>query len=171
MTSYISKFPSEMETFHCTWRTSFNIYFSVSLSGKLFCQSEKISFTINFRRYEVESCYGAVLRWRRNRMERPLSPPQIHQKNIWMLSKFHKTTSECWQRTSGTQKVSHCLWKEVGQNIKDKNRDIRVRDGDLSQGGSHEGEVSKHQETSHRRVCGEFWSLRGQHNQEGKINK
>ena len=106
MTSYISKFPSEMETFHCTWRTSFNIYFSVSLSGKLFCQSEKISFTINFRRYEVESCYGAVLRWRRNRMERPLSPPQIHQKNIWMLSKFHKTTSECWQRTSGTQKSS-----------------------------------------------------------------
>ena len=49
---------------------------------------------------------GAVLRWWRNRMERPLSPPQIHQKNIWTLSKFHKTTSECWQRTSGTQKGS-----------------------------------------------------------------
>ena len=25
---------------------------------------------------------GAVLRWCRNRMGRPLSPPQIHQKNI-----------------------------------------------------------------------------------------
>ena len=25
---------------------------------------------------------GAVLRWRRNRMGRPLSPPQNHQKNI-----------------------------------------------------------------------------------------
>ena len=37
-------------------------------------------------------------------MGRPLSPPQIHQKNIWTLSKFHKITSECWQRTSGTQK-------------------------------------------------------------------
>ena len=49
---------------------------------------------------------GAVLRWQRNRMGRPLSPPQIHQKNIWTLSKFHKTTSECWQRTSGTQKSS-----------------------------------------------------------------
>ena len=47
---------------------------------------------------------GAVLGWRRNRMGRPLSPPQIHQKNIWTLSKFHKTTSECQQRTSGTQK-------------------------------------------------------------------
>ena len=49
---------------------------------------------------------GAVLRWQRNRTGRPLSPPQIHQKNIWTLSKFHKTTSGCLQRTSGTQKSS-----------------------------------------------------------------
>ena len=41
-----------------------------------------------------------VLRWRRNRMGRPLSPPQIHQKNISTLSKFQKTTSECQQRIS-----------------------------------------------------------------------
>ena len=47
-----------------------------------------------------------VLRWQRNRMGRPLSPPQIYQKNIWTPSKFHRTTSECWQRTSGTQKGS-----------------------------------------------------------------
>ena len=45
-------------------------------------------------------------RWWRNRLERPLSPLQIHQKNIWTLSKFHKTTSECRKRTSGTQKSS-----------------------------------------------------------------
>ena len=44
--------------------------------------------------------WEAVLRWQRNRMGRPLSPPHIHQKNIWTLRKFHKTTSECWQRTS-----------------------------------------------------------------------
>ena len=49
---------------------------------------------------------GGVLRWQRNRMGRPLSPPQIHRKIIWMLSKYHKTTSECWQRTPGTQKGS-----------------------------------------------------------------
>ena len=37
---------------------------------------------------------------------------------------------------------------EVAQNIKDKKRDKRVRDGDPSQKGSREGgEVSKHQET------------------------
>ena len=55
---------------------------------------------------ENQGCGGVVLRWQRNRMGRPLSPSQIHQKNISMLSKFHKTTSECRQRTSGTQKSS-----------------------------------------------------------------
>ena len=39
-------------------------------------------------------------------MGRPLSPPEIHWKIIWTLSKFHKTTSERWQRTPGTQKDS-----------------------------------------------------------------
>ena len=40
-----------------------------------------------------------------------------------MLRKFHKTTYECWQRTSAPRKAAHCLQKEVGQNIKDKKRD------------------------------------------------
>ena len=54
---------------------------------------------------------GTVLRWQRNRTGRPLSPPQIHRNNIWTLSRFQKTTSECWQRTSGTQKGSPLSWK------------------------------------------------------------
>ena len=33
---------------------------------------------------------GAAPRWWRNRMGRPLSPQQIHQKIIWMLSNFYK---------------------------------------------------------------------------------
>ena len=41
-------------------------------------------------------------RWWRNRTRRPLSPPQIHQTIIWMLSNFHKTTSKHWQGTSDT---------------------------------------------------------------------
>ena len=57
---------------------------------------------------------GAVLKWQGNRTGRPLSPPQIHQKNISTLSKFHKTTSECWQRTSGTQK-SRSLSSKTGR--------------------------------------------------------
>ena len=43
--------------------------------------------------------------------------------------------------------TENALRKEVGQNIKDKKRDKRVRDGDPSQGGSHEGDISKHQKT------------------------
>ena len=39
---------------------------------------------------------------------------------------------------------AHSLLNEVGQNIKDKKRDKRVRDRDPSWGGNHEeGEVSK----------------------------
>ena len=34
------------------------------------------------------------------------------------------------------RKAAHCLQKEVGQNIKDKKRDKRVRDRDLFQEGS-----------------------------------
>ena len=45
-----------------------------------------------------------------------------------------------------SSKAAHSL-QEVGQNKKDKKRDKRVRDGDLSRGGSCEREVSKHQET------------------------
>ena len=43
---------------------------------------------------------------------------------------------------------AHSLQKEVGENIKDKKRDRRVRDRDPSQVGNRErGEVSKDQET------------------------
>ena len=40
------------------------------------------------------------------------------------------------------RKAAHCLQKEVGQNIKDKKRDKRGRDGDLSQEGSIKKERS-----------------------------
>ena len=78
----------------------------------------------------------AVLRCRRNRTGRPLSPQQIHQKNIWTLSKFHKTTSECWQRTSGTQKSSPLSSKgdrkkkkKIKRETKDVGMEIRPRKG------------------------------------------
>ena len=53
---------------------------------------------------DISKTYIQVLRWRRNRKWRPLSPSQIPQKNISTLSKLHKTTSVGWQRTSGNQK-------------------------------------------------------------------
>ena len=87
-------------------------------------------------------------RWQKNRMGRPLSPRQIHQKNIPTLSKFYKTTSECWQRTSGTQKSRSLSSKTGRKNIKDEERDKGGREGALSREGSlKKREVSKHQET------------------------
>ena len=85
-------------------------------------------------------------RWQRNRTGRPVSPSQIHQKNISMLSKFHKTTSECWQRTSGTQKSGSLSSKQVGKNIKDEKRDKGGRESRPGKGILRR-EVSKHQET------------------------
>ena len=69
-------------------------------------------------------------------MGRPLSPLQIHQKNISTLSKFHKTTSECWQRTSGTQKSRSLSSKTGRKNIKDEKGDKGGREGAPSQEGN-----------------------------------
>ena len=65
-----------------------------------------------------------------------------------MLSKFHKPLLNTGGGHQAPRKASHCLPKELRQNIKDKKRDKRVRDRDPSWGGSRErGDVSKHQET------------------------
>ena len=66
---------------------------------------------------------GERERWWRNRTGRPLSPSQIPQKNISMLSKLHKTTSECWQRTSGTQKSRSLSSKTGRKEYKRQKRD------------------------------------------------
>ena len=81
-------------------------------------------------------------------MGRPLSPRQIHQKNIYTLSKIHKTTFECWQRTSGTQKSSPLSSKGGWKKYKRPKRDKRGRDRAPSLEGSLKNrEVSKRQET------------------------
>ena len=117
----------------------------------------------------------AVLRWQRNRTGRPLSPSQIHQKNISMLSKLHKTTSEYWQRTSGTQKSRSLSSKTGRKNIKDKKetkevgrelhpeKELRSRKGVLKR--DKFPNTRKH---SYCQVCGEPWKHRGQHNREEK---
>ena len=78
----------------------------------------------------------------------PLSPTQIHQKVILVLSNFHKTTLNAGRGHEASRKAAHSLQKEVGQNIRDKKRDKSVRYEDPFQGGSPAGgEVSKRQET------------------------
>ena len=93
-------------------------------------------------------------RWQRNRTGRPLSPSQIPQKNISTLSKLHKTTSECWHRTSGNQK-SRPLSSKTGRKKYKRWKRRQRRWGGSSVPGREarpgEGilrrEVSKHQET------------------------
>ena len=88
------------------WRTLLRVLCTARRSN------QSILKEINPEHSLEEMMLGAVLRWWKNRMGRPLSPPQIHQKIIWMLSKYHKTTSEHWQRTSGTQKDNPFSSKE-----------------------------------------------------------
>ena len=68
-----------------------------------------------------------------------------------------------------TQKDSPLSSKGGRKNIKDKKRDKRGRDGDLSGEESLEKERSfQTSGNTHQWVCGEPWDLRGQHNQEEK---
>ena len=90
--------------------------------------------------FSVIPFYLFIPRWR-NRMGRLLSPPQIHQKIIWMLSNFHKTTSEHLQSTPGNQKGSPFSSKG-GRTKYKRQKERQKRVGNLSWGGSCEGEVS-----------------------------
>ena len=92
-------------------------------------------------------------RWQRNRTGRPLSPSQIPQKNISTLSKLHKTTSECWQRTSGNQKSRPLSSKTCRKKYKRRKERQRRWGGSSVPGrearpgkGILRREVSKHQE-------------------------
>ena len=96
---------------------------------------------------------GMVLRWQRNRTGRLLSPSKIPQKNISTLSKLHKTTSEFWQRTSGTQKTRSLSSKTGRKKYKRQKRRQRRWGGSSVPGREARPgkgilrEVSKHQET------------------------
>ena len=71
----------------------------------------------------------------------------IGQGDHFLSYKFIERTIERWTKftkqlliaSSGHQvprEVAHCLWREVGRNIKDKKGDKRARDGDPSREGS-----------------------------------
>ena len=77
----------------------------------------------------------------------------IEQGDHFLPHKFIERTFECWANSTkqlpnagrghqALKKAAYCLWKEVGQNIKDKKRDKRGRDGDLPQEGSLKKERS-----------------------------
>ena len=118
------------------------------------------------------------VRWRRNRTGRPLSPSQIPQKNISTPSKLHKTTSECWQRTSGTQK-SRSLSSKTGRKKYKRWKKRQRRWGGSScpakearpGKGILRREVSKHQETLSLPSLWRALEAQRATKKEGKINK
>ena len=76
-----------------------------------------------------------VLRWWKNRTGRPLSPSQIHQKNVSTLSNFAKQLLNAGRGHQAPRKADHCLQKQVGKNIKDEKRDKGGREGPPSREG------------------------------------
>lgn len=86
-----------------------------------------------------------------------------------MLNKFHKTTSECWRRTPAAQKGIPFSSKGGRTKYKRK-RETKELDTETRPG---EGVVKEEKFLNTRKpfhwwVCGEFWNLRGQNNQEEK---
>ena len=107
-------------------------HFALELFPLCHSSTQSVIFVCYFKNTRV----WEELRWQRNRTGRPLSPPQIHWKNIWTLSKLTKQLLVTSRGHQAPRKAVHCLQKEVGQNIKDKKRDKRARDGDPFQEGS-----------------------------------
>ena len=87
-----------------------------------------------------------------------------------MLRNFHKTTSEHWKRTPDTQKGSPVSskggrTKKKKTETKDLGMETHPRDGVMK-----EEEFPHNRKLSNRRVCGELWNLREQHNWEKERN-
>ena len=122
---------SNESVLHIRWSKYWSFSFSISPSNEY---SGLISFRIDWldllavqgtlksllqhHSSKASILESAVLRWRRNRTGRPLSPPRINQKVIWTLRKFHKTTSERWWRTLCTQNGSPLSSKRGRTNYK-----------------------------------------------------
>ena len=70
------------------------------------------------------------------------------------------------------RKAAHCLRKEIGQNIKDKKRDKRAKDGDPSREGSlNRGIFQTPGNPRTGGSGGSFWISEGNLTGRGRINK
>ena len=125
------------------------------LSGTL--GSESLPFCAVILRMRLER---EEPRWRRTRTGRPLSLLQIHQRITECRANFTKQLLIASWGRQAPRKATQCLRKEVGQNIKDKKRDKRAKDGDPPGKGVLIEEVSKHQETLALAGLGEVFESR-----------
>ena len=78
---------------------------------------------------------GRPSRWRRSKMWRSPSSPQIHQNYIHMWKNSYRTPTEHWQKTSDFPKAgnSPCTWvgqKKKGKTeTKEKGQDLHLWEG------------------------------------------
>ena len=100
----------------------------------------------------LEICFPSILRsgvwgWSQDGRGIGLGDHFLPHKFIKRSFEYWTTSTKQYLYAGGghqaPRKAAHSLWKEVGQNINNKKRDKRVRDGDPSWEGSHEGEISK----------------------------
>ena len=96
-------------------------------------------------KYTKNPMAGGASRWRKSKMWRSPSSPQIHQKHIYMWNSSYRTPTERWQKTSDLPKSKKLLTYLGRAKEKRKNRDKRIGMGPAPVGGSCEGgKVSTH---------------------------
>ena len=89
---------------------------------------------------------------------------EVGQEDNFLPHKVIKRSFECWATSTkqllnadgghqAPRKTAQSLRKEVGKNIKDKNRNKRFRDADLSRGRSREGEEVSTQQKTLSQTC------------------
>ena len=113
-----------------------------------------------------------VPRWWRNRMGKPLFSHRFIKRSLEFWATSTKQLLNAGGGHRAPEKAAHSLWKEVGQNIKDKMREKRVMTVTHSRKVVvKEEKFPNSRKFSYRWVCGEFWNLRGQRNWEKNKNK
>ena len=138
-TRYIIKYTVAIIILNCFFvKSKINKLFFTILSPVLFCSFCIIAFLM----YVIFLLLRMPLESQRSQ-----DGGGIGRGGHFLSYKFIKRTIERWTKfpkqlliaSSGHQaprKAAHCLRREVGQNIKDKKRDKRARDGDPSWEGS-----------------------------------
>ena len=117
--------------------------------GIVTCQAEILPFSLLllFQRENTtkQKYFEGGARWRKSKMRRSPSFPQIHQKYIYTWNCSYRTPTECWQKTSDLPKGKKIPTYLGRAKEKRNNRDKRIGTGPAPAGGSREGgKVSTH---------------------------
>ena len=169
-----------------------NIYFCILTMPKPLTMCITINCGNFWKRWEYQTTWPAsweiFMQVRKQQLElcmggRRQDGGGIGRGDHFLPYKFIERTIECranftkqlliaiWGHQA-PRKAAHCLWKDVGRNIKDKKRDKRAKDGDLPREeslnrGSFQIPGNPHTGGS----GGSFWILEGNLTGRERINK